>query len=102
MKSEDLQRFNQLAIDRVRGMLSSRYEFDALTNDQEVISSASKYDTPELNELVFAIRRIEKGMFGQCVICRHDIPIDMLEQDLTSRFCPSCQAALHEKGDTPG
>ncbi len=101
MKNEDLQRFYQFAIDRIRGMISSRYKFEAPTNDQEVVSVAIKYDVPDLNELVFAIKRIEKGVFGQCVICRHDIPIKTLEQDLTARFCPSCQAALHERGEGP-
>ena len=100
MKSEDLLKFSRLVIKKINRLLSSHYKLTVPSDKQEIVKLASKLDSPDLNELVFALRRIEKGMFGQCVICRHDIPEDVLESNLTARLCPSCQATLLEKSDT--
>ena len=99
MKSEDLLKFGELVVKKIAELLSSRYKVEVSDDSHEVISAASKFDSPDLNELVFALRRIEKGIFGQCVICRHDIPVDLLETNLTARLCPPCQMALLEKND---
>ncbi len=100
MDSEDLLKFNQLVVGKINELLSSRYNVAAPADKHEAISVASQFDSPELNELIFALRRIEKGVFGQCVICRHSIPVDILETNLTARLCPSCQTTLLEKSDT--
>jgi len=100
MKPENLLKFGQLVITKISDLLVSRYKSAAPDDKQEIISLASKFDSPDLNQLVFALRRIDKGVFGQCVICRHDIPIEILESNLTTMLCPSCQTALHEKSDT--
>ncbi len=100
MKSEDLLKFSRLVVEKISHLLTSRYEMAVPGDKEGIISLASQFDSPDLNDLVFALRRIDKGMFGQCVICRHDIPEDILESNLTARFCPSCQTALLEKSDT--
>lgn len=100
MKSEDLSKFEKLVIQRLRDLLMTKHEVKAGESKQRVLEAASRFDSPDLNELVFALRRIEKGIYGQCVICRHDIPSDVLESNLTARLCPSCQTAMHEKSDT--
>jgi RNA polymerase-binding transcription factor DksA len=99
MKSETLLKFSRLVVKRITDLLVSRFKLTVPDDKQKIILLASKFDSPDLNELVFALRRIDKGVFGQCVICRHDIPEDVLESDLTARFCPSCQLALSEKGE---
>lgn len=100
MKSEDLFEFEKLVVRRLRELLATKHEV-AVEDKQDVLEQASRFDCPDMNELVFALRRIEKGTYGQCVICRHDIPSDVLETNLTARLCPSCQTAMHEKSDTP-
>lgn len=100
MKSGDLLIFSRLVVKEISALLSSRHKLDVPKDKQEIVSLASKLDSPDINELIFAFRRIEKGMFGQCIICRHDIPEYLLRSDLTTRFCPSCQGALLEKNDT--
>lgn len=102
MKSETLLKFSRLAIRKITDLLASRYKLTVPDDRQAIISLASKFDSPDFNELVFALRRIDKGVFGQCVICRHEIPEELLELNLTARLCPSCQAALLEKSDTAG
>ncbi len=100
MKSEDLSKFDKIVVKRLRELLVSRLKVTVGEGKQQVLEAASTFDNPDLNELVFALHRIEKGIYGQCVICRHDIPINVLEADLTARFCPSCQTAIHEKSDS--
>lgn len=100
MKSEDLSKFEKLVVRRLRELLVTEHKAKVEEDKQRVLDEASRFDSPDLNELVFALRRVEKGTYGQCVICRHDIPSDVLEANLTARLCPSCQTAIHEKSDT--
>ncbi len=100
MKSEELKKFDVLVLGRMREILSTKYNVAVPEGRQEILDAASSFDRPDLNELAFSLRRIEKGIYGQCVICRHDIPVDVLEANLTARLCPSCQTAMHEKSDT--
>ncbi len=100
MKSEDLSKFEKLVVRRLRELLVTKHESKVEEDKQRVLEEASRFDCPDMNELVFALRRVEKGTYGQCVICRHDIPSDVLEDNLTARLCPSCQTAMHEKSDT--
>jgi len=101
MKSDDLLKFDRLVLKRMGELLSSNYKRTVPDVKQDILDAALKFDAPDLNELAFALRRIEKGIYGQCVICRHDIPTDVLEMNLTARLCPSCQIAMHEKSDSP-
>ncbi len=100
MKPEDLSKFDKLVVNKMREIIAKKYKVAVGETRQQVLEAASRFDRTDLNELTFALRRIEKGIYGQCVICRHDIPSDVLEANLTARLCPSCQTAMHEKSDT--
>jgi RNA polymerase-binding transcription factor DksA len=97
MKSEDLLRFDKLVTARMRELLVSRFGASVGKERQDILDAAYKLDDAVVNEFSFALRRIEKGIYGQCVICRHDIPIDVLEDNLSARLCPPCEAVMHEK-----
>ncbi|MGO9481368.1 MAG: TraR/DksA family transcriptional regulator [Candidatus Kryptoniota bacterium] len=99
MKSEDLLKFDKLVMKKMNALLNSHSKLSLMENKQQILEAAFKLDDAILNELAFALRRIEKGIYGQCVICRHDIPDVVLEADLTARLCPSCQLVMHEKSD---
>ncbi|MCL5267719.1 MAG: hypothetical protein M1469_06420 [Bacteroidetes bacterium] len=99
MKSEDLSKFHELVVLRLKELLSSRHGLTVKDNKEDVLEAASRFDAADLNELVFALRRIEKGIYGQCVICRHDIPVDVLKSNLNARLCPSCETVMREKTD---
>jgi RNA polymerase-binding transcription factor DksA len=99
MKSEDLSKFDELVVLRLKELLLSRHGLRAGDGKDDVLEAASRFDAADLNELVFALRRIEKGIYGQCVICRHDIPVNVLKSNLTARLCPSCETVMHEKTD---
>ncbi|MCL4512288.1 MAG: hypothetical protein M1470_14705 [Bacteroidetes bacterium] len=100
MKPEDFLKFDKLVVNKIKELLTSRYKIAVQDSKQDVLEAVSKFDAADLNELAFALRRIEKGIYGQCVICRHDIPTEVLEVNLTARLCPSCQMAMHEKSDS--
>ena len=99
MKTEDLSKFERLVIDRIKDSFSQRGASRIPSDENEIVDLVSELDSPDLNELVFALRRIEKGVFGQCVICRHDIRAEVLERNLSARLCSSCQGALQDKSE---
>ena len=99
MKADELLRFDGLVIEKLKELLAAHRSIFEASDRREVLKAASEADNPEMNELVFALRRIEKGTYGQCVICRHEISSDMLEKNLTARLCLSCQNAMQEKID---
>jgi len=108
MKAEELLRFDGLVLQKMRELLAMQYKISVAQDRQEIIVTTSEVDDAGLNELSFALRRIEKGTYGQCVICRHEIPTAVLESNLTARLCLSCQLVMQEKiedstcgGDTP-
>jgi RNA polymerase-binding transcription factor DksA len=43
-----------------------------------------------LVELQSALRRIKKGEYGTCIICKGSIPVKELEQAPTKRVCNQC------------
>ncbi len=100
MKSEDLSKFEKLVVQKLRDILLTKHGVSVEGGKERVLQEASRIDCPDLNEIAFALRRIEKGIYGQCVICRHEIPSDVLEANVTARLCPSCQTAMREKSDT--
>jgi len=96
MKPEELSRFDGLVLLKMRKLLAALRKV-SLTNDRrKILQLTSELDDADLNELSFALRRIEKGTYGHCVICRHDIPGAVLESNLTARLCPSCQLEIQE------
>lgn len=97
MKPEELQKFDELVTQRMKEILRRRFNVEVSSNRKEILEVASRFDSSEINELVFALRRIEKGIYGQCVICRHDILPDILKVNPTARFCSSCEMAMQDK-----
>ena len=99
MKAEDLIKFDRLVLQKMQVLLTTHHAVSVKEDKQRILEAVSELDDVDLNELVFALRRIEKGTYGQCVICRHDIPNPVLESNVTARLCPSCQLVMHEKSD---
>jgi RNA polymerase-binding transcription factor DksA len=54
-----------------------------------------------LLELRDALRRMEQGTYGICLLCKSEIPDYILEDSLTALFCESC-AAIALRRQTPG
>ncbi len=97
MKWDEMSKYDELVVAKMRELLKSKFDQEVDGNRGEILAAASKLDTSEINELVFALRRIEKGVYGQCVICRHDIQPDILKLNPTARLCLSCESAMNDK-----
>ena len=41
-------------------------------------------------QIAAALKRLDEGEFGYCVVCGEDIPIKRLEVDLTAARCVEC------------
>ena len=41
-------------------------------------------------QIAAALKRLDEGEFGYCVVCGEDIPIKRLEVDLTAARCVDC------------
>lgn len=48
----------------------------------------------ELAELHAALERIERGSYGRCDKCYHEIELDRLEVSPRERYCETCAAEL--------
>jgi DnaK suppressor protein len=48
----------------------------------------------EVKAINAALQRIEEGVFGQCLDCGSEIPIERLEVNPTAQRCTYCQARL--------
>ena len=99
MKIRRSIKIREACVKRMEELLISHYKVLVMGDKHKILEAASKFDDADLNELAFALRRIEKGIYGHCVICRHDIPGVVLETNLTASLCPSCQLVMHEKSD---
>ena len=48
-----------------------------------------------LDELCGALLRLEAGTFGICIACKQSIIQARLDNDITMRICPSCEAGFN-------
>lgn len=84
---EDAARIVELDQARV-GRLS---RMDAL--QAQAMSQASNQRREKLlTDLAAALRRIEKGTYGECLACGDWIAVARLEADLVARLCIDCAA----------
>ncbi len=70
---------------------------DPLSDDVfRVMARAGVLDTlanPKALELRDALQRLERGTFGLCLHCGEELPVPLLEQEPTARYCPPCSEA---------
>jgi RNA polymerase-binding transcription factor DksA len=50
-----------------------------------------------LDDLQAALARLESGTFGICIACKHPIARAHLDNDVTRRVCPSCEAEFNHR-----
>jgi RNA polymerase-binding transcription factor DksA len=85
--------------------LKSAYDFE-LTPDavRELIYSNSGIDAllsfrsdSRLDDLQGALSRLESGKFGICIACKQSIAQTQMDDDVTTRVCPSCEAHFNHR-----
>jgi len=50
-----------------------------------------------LNDLQYALARLESGIFGICIACKQPIALAHLDNEITRRICPSCEAEFNQR-----
>lgn len=51
-----------------------------------------------LEEIAYALVRIEDGTYGTCAGCRLPIPLGTLDEAPATRYCPPCRGARRPSG----
>jgi DnaK suppressor protein len=54
------------------------------------LPSLSTEDARSMNEIVDALRRVDAGSYGWCVVCGDAVGFQRLEDFPTARMCESC------------
>ena len=54
--------------------------------------------SPWFYEIRAALRRIEEGSYGCCLLCKATLPFDFLERRPTARLCQQCRKNLRLGG----
>jgi RNA polymerase-binding transcription factor DksA len=78
----------ELAPDAVRELIYSNAGIDALLS----FRSDSRLDG-----LQGALLRLESGTFGICIACKQSIAQTEIDDDVTKRVCPSCEAHFNHR-----
>lgn len=79
----------ELPPEGVRGLMNSNAGIDALFSFRS---------DAHLNALRSALTRLDAGTFGICIACKQSIALTSLENDITRRVCPSCEAEINRQG----
>lgn len=91
----------QLAGQRARGV---RHEVgdagDAAIEgyESEIDSQLAAFEAGELRKIESAIRAIREGIYGTCLVCQRNIPIERLKALPYTTMCIRCQSEDDETG----
>jgi len=117
LSNEELERFKVLITERYNALLEElryRERSSIMENQRETGSELSSYanhpaeaasdyanltmnlnlaerDSKYLKQLEDALKRIDKGTFGVCVVCKNIIPMVRLEAVPTATKCVECK-----------
>ncbi len=61
------------------------------TFDKNILHQQAEQATRQLRLLDDALRRIDAGDYGECVMCRRDIAVVRLQAIPWARYCVDCQ-----------
>ena len=98
MKRHAMEKVKNNIVNRIVGILADVYHEEvnnvALSNLHARL--AFKAD-PDLNELRLALERLERGDFGNCILCKKEIEYQTLLVQPTAHFCTSCTQRFHDR-----
>lgn len=68
----------------------------------ELSSKLAEAESRELSSVEKALELMEKGQYGKCECCQHNIPLARLQALPYASACINCQRAAEEQGHRPG
>ena len=79
------------------GDLTSFAEAGTDTNDRDTALRVASGESEWLREVSEALRRIERGTYGDCERCEKEIPRKRLEVFPSARHCVECQSQIEKE-----
>ena len=98
-KKQILSNFNDAMkeMKEIRGMeLNDEADHASVAADIDRDNAIIKKQKEELNDIEFALGKIERGTYGICEMCEDEINIERLKVKNFARYCISCRE-INEK-----
>jgi len=114
MTKEQLEEFKQILIDRKEQIAkninefkteigelknseaSDEADFATISSDSAIEEAISKKQEKELNEIEYALKKIEEGTYGICEMCEEEIGIERLKVKPQARYCIVCREIVEK------
>ena len=82
----------------MRAPIPGRYHRQALVSySKNALHDQGEHARCQLRLLDEALRRLEAGQYGECVLCNKEIAVTRLEAIPWARYCVDCQE-MQEQG----
>ena len=114
MTKEELEYFKQKLLDRKEQILknikeakdeinqlknseaSDEADFATITSDASIEELISEKQQKELEEIDYALKKIEEGTYGICEMCEEEISIERLKVKPQARYCIVCREIVEK------
>ena len=114
MKQEQLNEFKEVLLERKEQILKNINEskneinqlksseandeadFATITSDASIEELISEKQRKELEEIDYALEKIENETYGICEMCEEDISIDRLKVKPQARYCIVCREIVEK------
>jgi len=75
---------------------SDEADFAAISSDSAIEEAISKKQEKELEEIEYALKKIEDGTYGICEMCEEEIGIERLKVKPQARYCIVCREIVEK------
>jgi len=114
MTSKEIEEFRTILLDRKNQILkniqeskseidelqnsgaSDEADFASISNDSAIEVALSQKQKKELDEIEFALKKIDEGTYGICEMCEEEIGIERLKVKPQARYCIVCREIVEK------
>jgi len=75
---------------------SDEADFATISSDSAIEEAISKKQEKELEEIEYALKKIEDGTYGICEMCEEPIGIERLKVKPQARYCIVCREIVEK------
>jgi len=75
---------------------SDEADFATISSDSAIEEAISKKQEKELEEIEYALKKIEEGTYGICEMCEEEIGIERLKVKPQARYCIVCREIVEK------
>jgi len=114
MTEQELQEFKEILLDRKNQIVkniqefkneigelqtseaSDEADFATISSDSAIEEAISKKQKKELEEIEYALKKIEEGTYGICEMCEEEIGVERLKVKPQARYCIVCREIVEK------